>query len=154
MMKMLKKVLVFMLVAVLLLSIPAAQAKTYKASKVTAKQIVTELKKMTGYIKSTSKPDIEAYWYSEPNYFKSKYNFIDKKYDKVYCSVEVFRDNYDAARRQAYMDTLNYLKATFEWEEDVPTYSYRYKNVVIRFGSTMDRTRAIKYYKTLQKIIK
>ena len=47
-----KKTLLLLLVAVMMLSVTTvqAQAKTYKANKVTAKQIVTQLNK-TGLIK-------------------------------------------------------------------------------------------------------
>ena len=151
-----KKVLAVLLVAIMLLSFTAvqAQAVTYKANKVTAKQIVTQLKK-TGLIKKVSKIDAATTEYMKyPNTYKSKYNFTDKKYKYVYCTVEVFRNNYDAARRQAYIDTLAYFYSVFEWEEDIPLQAYRYKNVVLRVGNNMPLARVLKYYNAMKKLIK
>ena len=85
-MRTMKKALVALLVAMMILSVTVvqAQATSYKANKVTAKQIVMQLKK-TGYIKNVSKPDgaIEDLL-KTPNFYKSKYNFTDKKYKDVY----------------------------------------------------------------------
>ena len=149
-----KKFLAFLLVVVLLFSIPAAQAKTYKAKKVTAKQIATELKKTTGLIKSISKADVEASLYQTPNNFKTKYNFTDKKYKDVYCTIEVYRDNYDAIRRQGQMDLVKFFSLLFDMGGDMPTESYRYKNVIIMLNSKIPLSRAVKYYNALKKIIK
>ena len=157
MMRTMKRALVVLLVAVMLLSVTAAQAQavSYKASKVTAKQIVTQLKKTTGLIKKVSKPGSEATAFKkQPNAYKSKYNFTDKKYNKVYCTVEVFRDGYDAARRQASIDMMNLFYSLFEFEADVPLQAYRYKNVVLSVNSDMPLSRVLKYYNALKKMIK
>lgn len=150
-----KNALVFLLVAILILTIPAAQAKTYVAKKATAKQIVTELNKTTGLIKKTFKADTDiSDMLKLPNYYKSKYNFTDKKYKYVYCSVEVYRDSYDAVMRHAEINTLSWLYGTFEQEEDVPLQACRYKNIVIRVGGKMPISRVLKYYNALKKILK
>ena len=47
-----------------------------------------------------------------------EYNFIDKKYNDVYCTVEVFRDNLNAVRRQASIDALYYLYDALEIGSD------------------------------------
>ena len=149
-----KKTLLLLLVVVMMLSVTTvqAQAKTYKANKVTAKQIVTQLNK-TGLIKKMIKPDA-AMDPRTPNLYKSKYNFIDKKYNDVYCTVEVFRDNLDAVRRQASIDALYYLYDALEIEEDVPLHAYRYKNVVLRVGRQMKLERVLKYFNALKKMIR
>ena len=155
-MKTIKKLLVMLLIAVMILSIPAAQAKTYKASKVTAKQIVTELKKSTGLIKSISKAtgDEVKEAYKTPNSYRSKYNFTDKIYRDVYCSIEVFRDQYDASARTVEIKLAAVLNVILGQEENAPYLAYRYKNVVIRIGSKMPLERVLVYFKALKKIIK
>lgn len=153
-MRTMKKALVVLLVAMMVLSVTVvqAQAKSYKAGKVTAKQIVTQLKK-TCLVKKVFRAD-SVMDPKTPNVYKSKYNFTDRKYSKVYCTVEVFRDNYDAARRQAYMDTLSYVYNLFDVEEDIPLQAYRYKNVLLRVGSQMPLNRCLKYYNAIKKMIK
>ena len=153
-MKTMKKMLVMLLVAVMILSVPTAQAKTYKANKVTAKQVVTELKKSTGLIKKITKADGIEELLKTPNFYRSKINFTDKEYKDIYCTVEVFRDIYDAVYRQAQISTLSYLYGTLQQEEDVPLQAYRFKNVVIRVGSKMPLDRVMKYYNALMKIVK
>ena len=155
-MRSMKKALVLLLVVTMLLSVTAvqAQAATYKASKVTAKQIVTELKK-TGLIKKVSKPGSEAIEFMKtPNAYKSKYNFTDKKYKDVYCTVEVFWDNYDAVGRKSYIESLSSWYTIFGIEEDIPLQAYRYKNVVLRVGSKMPLSRVLKYYNAVEKMVK
>ena len=151
-MKKAKKILLSLFIFVLLFSLPA-QAKSYKAENVTAKQIVTELKKSFS-IKKVVVPKKKNTTIGEPNSYKTKINFYDKKYKKVYCSIEVFEDNYDAAQRCAYMQALSTLYATFGQKEDVPLVAYRYKNVVIRLNTNMPKSYAKKYYNALKKIVK
>ena len=153
-MRSMKKAMVLLLVVTMLLSVTAvqAQAATYKASKVTAKQIVTELKK-TGLIKKAYKAD-STMDPKIPNVYKSKYNFTDKKYKDVYCTVEVFRDNYDAVGRKSYIESLGYWYSVFDIEEDIPLQTYRYKNVVLRVSSKMPLSRVLKYYNAVKKMVK
>ena len=150
-----KKALSMLLAVIMLFSITAvhAQAKTFKASSVTAKQIVLQLKK-TGLVKKAYKPNSKEIMDLEtPNAYQSKYNYMDKKYKEVYCTVEVFSDAYDAAMRQAYINTLSVLYGTFDQEEDIPLQAYRYKNVVLRVGSKMPLNRVLKYYNALKKML-
>lgn len=155
-MKAMKKALSVLLIAIMLFSIATVQAegKGYKAGKVTAQQIVTQLK-TTGLIKRAWKPSSKDLMDSEtPNVYKSKYNFTDKDYQSVYCSVEVFSDNYDAARRQGYFDLLSMFYGTFGIEEDVPLQAYRHKNVLLRVGSQMPLKHVLKYYNAIKSMIK
>ena len=155
-MRAMKKTLVFLLLTIMMLSIATvqAEAKSYKANKVTAQQIVTQLK-TTGLIKKAWKPSSkELMDPSTPNAYKSKYNYTDKEYSDVYCTVEVFDDNFDAVRRQSYIDILSFFYGTFGMEEDVPLQAYRYKNVLLRVGSKMPLKHVLKYYNTMKKVIK
>ena len=131
----------------------AKKVKTYKASKVTAKQIVTELKK-TCPVGKAYKHKKGSTTEGQINSYKTKASFYDKKYKKVYCSVEVFEDSYDAVYRKAYLDSLAVWYATWEWDEDIPLLSFRYKNVLFRYPTQMPYKYASKYYYAIKKIVK
>lgn len=156
-MKKVMRIVMTSLMILLLFSAPVqakAKIKRYKASKVTAKQICVELKKTIPSITKIKKYSAKGDMYSTPNYYRSKANFTDKKYPYVYCTVEVYRDNYDAAMRLAYLSSLQFMYANFSWEEDIPLTAYRYKNVVVRVGSRIPLKYSKKYYNALKKIIK
>ena len=109
-MKRLSKALILICIFVFLFATPvSAKVKytRYRANKVTAKQITNQLKKGFGIkgIKVITKKDSE--YINEPNWFKSKSTFTDKKYPKVYATVEVFNDSYDAATRLGYVQALS-----------------------------------------------
>lgn len=155
-----KKMLPVLIAALftLLFSIPAMAAtpklKSYPSSKVTAKQIATELSKAFKINRITTPSKKQAPQYGEPNYYKTKANFYDKKYSKVYCSVEVFRDAYDAATRCGELRSYRFVYTLLGITEDVPFTAYRYKNVVVRLNNKMPQKYAIQYYNTLKKIVK
>ena len=159
-MKTMKKVLFAVLIFTLLLAMPAsakAKVKSYKASKVTAKQIAKELKKtlpVTNVVVISKKNKEYTDIFNHPNLYKSKVNFYDKKYKKIYCTVEVFRNKYDAATRVAEIRALDYIYGTLDIAVDIPIQTFRYKNVVIRLNHDMPTSYAKKYYKALKKIVK
>ena len=101
---------IILLLLIIITAVPAqaAKLKKYKSKKVTAKQIVTELKKVNkvGKIYTHKKNDLVT---GQINQYKSKYSFYDKKYKKMYCSIEVFDDAYDANRRASYLDSLYFF---------------------------------------------
>jgi hypothetical protein len=164
-MKKLTRVLSMVLSVCLLLgvfTIPV-QAKTYKASEVTSKQIVKELKKSfkikdiydyeENDWKGSDGPDYSSYA-DDPNYYNHKTDFYDERYS-TYCSVEVFSDAEDAATRIAELRTYDYVCNIFNQSDDsVDMHNYRYKNIVIRLSNGMSQKEALKYYKKLKKIIK
>lgn len=120
---------------------------TVKA-KMNAKQIVNALKKkMNIYRISTPTKYVTT---GEPNSYTSKTIFYDKKYNSVYCTVEVFEDCYDAVQRCAYIQIIGDLTG----DESIPTVAYRYKNVVVRVNTSMPNSYAKKYYTALKQIIK
>jgi hypothetical protein len=141
------------------------QAKTYKASKVTSKQIVKELKKsfkikdIYDYEENDWKAEDDSdtdksEYVEQPNTYIHKTNFYDKRYT-TYCSVEVYSDAYDAATRIAELRAYDSLCETFGVSNDtVGMHNYRYKNIVIRLSNGMSQKESLKYYKKLKKIIK
>lgn len=165
-MKKLTRVLSMVLSVCLLLgvfTIPV-QAKTYKASEVTSKQIVKELKKSFKIkdiydMEENDWKDSDGTDYSEykddPNMYNHKTNFYDERYS-TYCSVEVFSYAEDAATRIAELRAYDYLAETFTSLEADSTgmHNFRYKNIVIRLSKGMSQKEALKYYKKLKKIIK
>ena len=144
-----------LMLLIIIAAIPAqaAKLKKYKAKKVTAKQIVTELKKVNkvGKVYKHKKNELVT---GQINRYTSKYSFYDKKYKGVYCSVEVFVDAYDATRRASQIDSLNLMYGTFNQEEDIPLCAFRYKNIVFRYPSSMPYKYAAVYYKNIKKIVK
>lgn len=149
--------IVFAMLAVLFFSASVQAAtvklKAYKYAKVTAKQIVTELKKVNK-VGKTYKHEKGTLATGQVNMYKSKFSFYDKKYKDVYCSVEVFSDFYDAASRKAYVDYLGDMYQAFGQDETFPFCSFRYKNVIFRYPSAMPYKYAITYYKNIKKIVK
>ncbi|MDO4647760.1 MAG: hypothetical protein Q4B26_03845 [Eubacteriales bacterium] len=149
-----KKVRLFslLLVFVLLLSIPttAGAAKTYKAKKVTSKQIVTEFKKSFKIhkIKDYKKGKNDSL-VGEVNDYKSKTDFYDKRYNK-YCTVEVFADAYDAAGRRAFLQLYQVIYN----DDSTNMYVFRHKNIILRVTNAMPKSAALKYYRTLKSIVK
>ncbi len=143
-----------LLFLIIVVAVPAqaAKLKKYKAKKVTAKQIVTELKKVNkvGKIHKHKKSDLTT---GQINSYKSKYSFYDKKYKKAYCSIEVFADAYDAIQRISRLDTLMVIQTVEEWG-DSPDMTFRYKNILFRYPHEMPYKYAAKYYKNIKKIVK
>jgi len=144
-----------LLLSILFACIPvhAVKLKTYKAKKVTAKQIVTQLKKVTnvGTVRKHEEADLIT---GQINAYKSKYSFYDKEYNKTYCSIEVFEDIYDAVYRAAYLDSVSYTDRLLGLEETIPWKLFRYKNVLFRYPYDMPYNYAAKYYKYIKKIVK
>ena len=161
-MKTVKRVLLITLAVMLLFCSPALakskKLKSYKAKKVTASQIVGQLTKkvpvtnVIGVSKKTH-PDL-APMFDHPNEYKTKINFTDKNYPSVYCSVEVFRDKYDAATRKAELSATTLFYDLLGMTTDFPTLTYRYKNVLIRLNDDMPTAYALNYFKYLKKIVK
>lgn len=151
-MKKIKKIFPVLVLIILAMSLHmTAHAKTYKESKVTSKQIVAELGKkfkMFGVKTYTKKNDPNGGVLGEPNEYKSKTDFYDKKYRTKYCTVEVFADRYDAVYRQAY------LRFLYSIDGSESMIMYRVKNVVIRLNNNMPSNYAKKYYYALKKMIK
>ena len=150
-----KILFVTLLLLVIVAAVPAqaAKLKKYKAKKVTAKQIVTELKKVNkvGKIYKHKKADLTT---GQINSYKSKYSFYDKKYKDAYCTVEVFDDAYDANRRAAYLDSLYFIYSMNEVDYGTPEEAFRYKNILFRYPQEMPYKYAATYYKNIKKIVK
>lgn len=134
-------------------SAKTVKTKSYSANKVTAKQIVVELKK-TFKIKKISTPAKSETIIGQPNAYKTKTDFYDPKYPRMYCTVEVFEDTYDAAQRFSFIQSLGQLYDLFGLVKENPTQVCRYKNVVIRFNDDVPTKRIARYYKVLKKIVK
>ena len=158
-MKRFKLIIPIILTLVLVLSIPFSANATTKASSggithKTAKQIVTKMKNETPIKKIVKNDKSVKNNIGKINMYTSKCNFYDKKYKKVYCTIEVFKNRDDAIRRAGYIDCLNVFYGTFNQKEDVPLVAYQYKNVVLRVGSSMPYKRAKQYYDALKKVAK
>lgn len=125
---------------------------TTTTTSMTAQQIVKALKKKMNIYK-ISTPTTEGTT-GEPNSYTSKVVFYDKKYNSVYCTVEVFEDCYDAAQRYSYIQTLSAFAGAFGLTEDTPLVPFRYKNVILRVNTSMPESYAKKYYTALKQVVK
>ncbi len=158
-MKTFKRLVLITLAAMLLFCTPAmAKIKSYKAKKVTATQIIKQVKKKMPItnivpVSRKSRPDL-APMFDHPNMYKTKINFNDRSYPSIYCSVEVFRSNHDAATRLAELNVTATFYDILGITIDFPSTNYRYKNTIIRLNDAMPTAYALKYYKLLKKIIK
>lgn len=155
-MKNFKKIFLSLLIIGLIFCVPKtnAYAKTYKANKVTAQQIVKEFQKKCPVKKVFAHKKSDMIEEDRPNRYKTKYGFYDKKYKKVYCTVEVFEDVYDAVSRKAYIDMLQETYSIFGFDESIPLQAHRYKNVILRTSQKMPLKYYLKYYNVLKKIVK
>ena len=151
-----KKVFILLMAAVMLIALCVpVSAKTYKAKKVTAKQITTELSKkfsikdVENYTKKT-----EGTMIGLKNGYKSKTTFIDKKYPRLYCSIEVFKNSNLAYRRDGYLEALRIFDDSYGFEHDAPFSNYIYKNILIRLNGHMPKSYEKKYLNAIKKIVK